>query len=199
MKERERLAKESRGELLQTKTFQNCRTKVPNAHPREQESKCVMDSKNQNQPVQGFDKRGGVGSRPPKLTSRQKYLARFMRPEDAPKKPKVIEIKKETSSDDDSGPDEVPIAKSDPIHIDLQVHANSSSNEKSSAVEEKPKPSEDVKIFESSSTVEDFRARRTARTRKATLLEMLLAPEIRQERNVLLQCMFFIEQNNFFS
>ena len=199
LKERERLAKESRGELLQTKTFQNCRIKVSTSQSNEKESKLVSDLKTQNQANSGFNNRGGFSSRPPKLTSRQKYLARFMRPEDAAKKPKYIEIKKEeSSSDDDSGPEEAPIAKCDPIQTAHDVNVVSSNCEKSAAGE-MSKQTEDVKTFESSCAVENFRDRRRARCRKATLLEMLLAPEIRQERNVLLQCMFFIEQNNFLS
>eukprot|EP00045_Choanoeca_perplexa_P002358 m.24116 g.24116 ORF g.24116 m.24116 type:complete len:227 (+) comp11471_c0_seq10:22-702(+) len=35
-------------------------------------------------------------------------------------------------------------------------------------------------------------------TKKATLLEMLLADEIRQERNVILQCIRFVRQRNYF-
>ncbi|XP_042368971.1 nuclear fragile X mental retardation-interacting protein 1 [Plectropomus leopardus] len=38
----------------------------------------------------------------------------------------------------------------------------------------------------------------TPQTRRPTLLEMLLAPDIRHERNVLLQCVRFIVRNNFF-
>ncbi|KAJ8003343.1 hypothetical protein DPEC_G00147340 [Dallia pectoralis] len=38
----------------------------------------------------------------------------------------------------------------------------------------------------------------TPQQRRATLLEMLLAPDIRHERNVLLQCVRYIVQNNFF-
>ncbi|KAL7369507.1 hypothetical protein ABVT39_000971 [Epinephelus coioides] len=38
----------------------------------------------------------------------------------------------------------------------------------------------------------------TPQTRRATLLEMLLAPDIRHERNVLLQCVRYIVRNNFF-
>ena len=34
--------------------------------------------------------------------------------------------------------------------------------------------------------------------RKSTLLEKLLAPEIRHERNVILQCLRHIVKNNFF-
>ncbi|KAL1021700.1 hypothetical protein UPYG_G00016790 [Umbra pygmaea] len=38
----------------------------------------------------------------------------------------------------------------------------------------------------------------TPQQRRATLLEMLLAPDIRHERNVLLQCVRYIVRNNFF-
>ena len=34
--------------------------------------------------------------------------------------------------------------------------------------------------------------------RKSTLLEKLLAPEIRHERNVILQCLRYIVKKNFF-
>ena len=202
LKEQERLAKESRGEVLQTKTFQNCRSKAPNgqgSNSAHGENKQTNSSNN--------NARSGFGSRPPKLTTRQKYLARFMRPEDAPRKPKMIEIKKEeTSDDDDSGPEEAPISKTDPIQIAVGSQNNTSAVNSGSQNDENGSTSNglpsDNRVMErrfESSPSEDFRARKTARCRKATLLEMLLAPEIRQERNVLLQCMFFIEQNSFFS
>ncbi|XP_070814065.1 FMR1-interacting protein NUFIP1 [Chaetodon trifascialis] len=38
----------------------------------------------------------------------------------------------------------------------------------------------------------------TPQTRRPTLLEMLLAPDIRHERNVLLQCVRYVVRNNFF-
>ncbi|XP_041729795.2 nuclear fragile X mental retardation-interacting protein 1 isoform X2 [Coregonus clupeaformis] len=38
----------------------------------------------------------------------------------------------------------------------------------------------------------------TPQQRRATLLEMLLAPDVRHERNVLLQCVRYIVRNNFF-
>ncbi|XP_038573026.1 nuclear fragile X mental retardation-interacting protein 1-like, partial [Micropterus salmoides] len=38
----------------------------------------------------------------------------------------------------------------------------------------------------------------TPQTRRPTLLEMLLAPDVRHERNVLLQCVRFVVRNNFF-
>lgn len=38
----------------------------------------------------------------------------------------------------------------------------------------------------------------TPQTRRPTLLEMLLAPDVRHERNVLLQCVRYVVRNNFF-
>ncbi|XP_048874909.1 nuclear fragile X mental retardation-interacting protein 1 isoform X1 [Brienomyrus brachyistius] len=43
-----------------------------------------------------------------------------------------------------------------------------------------------------------FRGPTTPQQRRPTLLEMLLAPEVRHERNVLLQCVRFVVQNAFF-
>ncbi|XP_023651531.2 FMR1-interacting protein NUFIP1 [Paramormyrops kingsleyae] len=43
-----------------------------------------------------------------------------------------------------------------------------------------------------------FRGPNAPQQRRPTLLEMLLAPEIRRERNVLLQCVRFVVQNAFF-
>ncbi|CAG04990.1 unnamed protein product, partial [Tetraodon nigroviridis] len=40
--------------------------------------------------------------------------------------------------------------------------------------------------------------RNTPQSRRPTLLEMLLAPDIRHERNVLLQCVRFVVRNHFF-
>ncbi|XP_014853536.1 PREDICTED: nuclear fragile X mental retardation-interacting protein 1 isoform X2 [Poecilia mexicana] len=42
------------------------------------------------------------------------------------------------------------------------------------------------------------RCRDTPQSRRATLLEMLLAPDIRHERNVLLQCVRYVVRNHFF-
>ncbi|XP_075250063.1 uncharacterized protein LOC142342571 [Convolutriloba macropyga] len=185
VKMKQQLAKQSRGETIETVSYSNCKARGQNNARNNGPNDGSQQNGESHQVKHEITNNSGF-SRPPRLTSRQKYLSKFTRPGDAPKRPKFIEIKKEESDSEDSDapPMEIPTGKVDPINVPAPSESGNR-NERSP-----------VKEVNNNETVQ-----RTykPRPRKATLLEMLLAPDIRHERNVLMQCMYYIEQNKFFS
>jgi len=179
-------AKQSRGETIETQTYSNCKPRNQFGGGRTNDRNC--DVKQEEGVKQEITQNSGF-TRPPRLTGRQKYLSKFTRPGDAPKRPKMIEIKKEDtdSEDSDSPPLEVPVGKSDPIgNIVVPDNRHQQGADATREMNNNETETHPVRTFK-------------PRPRKATLLEMLLAPDIRHERNVLMQCMYYIEQKKFFS
>uniref|UniRef100_A0A1B6E3R7 Uncharacterized protein n=1 Tax=Clastoptera arizonana TaxID=38151 RepID=A0A1B6E3R7_9HEMI len=103
----------------------------------------------------------------------------------------------------DTGPEEAPIQHEDEQHdyngkvnkIDEKIHNNHRSKE--NAPEKMPENVVQNKIEKVVKRNVPYNTRFTQRRRRHTLLEKLLKKEITHERNVILQCIRFVVQNNF--
>ncbi|XP_036327873.1 nuclear fragile X mental retardation-interacting protein 1 [Rhagoletis pomonella] len=107
--------------------------------------------------------------------------------------------KKEFVCSDDEGPEEAPIARSIDLPMPIKRPQTTEPAEgTSNSVSNQPAPSKRTKLNQLHKRKSGLDYRKARLRKQNTLLEKLLEPDIRHERNVLLQCVRYVCENKFF-